>query len=221
MSINRKERILFEKWASHRDWFVCDGVVSEAHYLASKIKLCFVLKEVNDEGGGGWDLREFLRSGGRPATWDNVARWAFCIENLDEDISWQTLESLCESEKTRILRTICAMNLKKSPGTHTTERSSFSAIVREDQQFILQQYEIYDPDITVCCGTGWEFREVLGLGCVELFETSRGIKWFKDNNGCPIVIFPHPEARIQDSILAYAFVDAIREIIRITELSGV
>ena len=68
MSIAKQEMELFEEWSKSREYFVTDGVVSETDYSASKLKLCFVLKEVNDLHGGGWDLREFLRGGGRPAS---------------------------------------------------------------------------------------------------------------------------------------------------------
>jgi len=46
MSISSKEAALFEEWKGNREDFVYDGVVSEHDYLQSKIKLCFVLKEV-------------------------------------------------------------------------------------------------------------------------------------------------------------------------------
>jgi len=46
MSISSKEAALFEEWKGNREDFVYDGVVSKHDYLQSKIKLCFVLKEV-------------------------------------------------------------------------------------------------------------------------------------------------------------------------------
>ena len=60
MSIYEDETKLFDSWIGKRDGFVVDGVVSEEHYINSPLKLRFVLKEVNDEGGGGWDLRQFI-----------------------------------------------------------------------------------------------------------------------------------------------------------------
>lgn len=123
MSIKERESELFHKWENNRVGFVTDGVVSEQDYLNSKIKLCFVLKEVNDEHGGGWDLREFIRTGSRSQTWNNVTRWVKSINNGNDDIPWANLESISEKQRIDTLRTICAMNLKKSPGTHTTVRA--------------------------------------------------------------------------------------------------
>ena len=74
MTIGQKEEVLFNKWSANRQGFVSDGVVDEDSYLNSMPKIMFLLKEVNDRKGGGWDLREFLRNGARSQNWDNVTR---------------------------------------------------------------------------------------------------------------------------------------------------
>lgn len=63
MSITEQEKELFALWSVNRKGFVFDGVVSETDYLASGLKVCFVLKEVNDIDGGDWDLRQFVHGG--------------------------------------------------------------------------------------------------------------------------------------------------------------
>lgn len=212
MNIATKESNLFEAWKGNRAGFVFDGVVSPADYLESKIKLCFVLKEVNDLGGGRWDLREFIKGGARWQTWDNVARWVTCLRDINSDVKWPELAHIDDNFRKNVLRSICAFNLKKSPGGHTTERASFNAVVSEDKDWISKQYDIYNADITVCCGTGWDFRWVLDLDNDEVFETTRGIKWFMNKQNKPVFIYAHPAARIQDSVIVYALIDAIREV---------
>ena len=64
MSIRYEEERLFSVWSNGRSGFVTDGVADERLYRESETKLLFVLKEVNDLGGGGWDLREFVRKNG-------------------------------------------------------------------------------------------------------------------------------------------------------------
>lgn len=212
MSIKKRESELFYKWESNRVGFVTDGVVSEEDYLNSKIRLCFVLKEVNDEHGGGWDLREFIRTGSRPQTWNNVTRWVNTINHANDDIPWAKLESISEKQRIDTLRSICAMNLKKSPGTHTTVRADFDTVVSQDKAFIKEQYEIYNPDLTVCCGTGWDLRFALDLNDEQVYETSRGIKWFVNKQNKPVIMYAHPAARVQYSLLVYGLIDAVREI---------
>ncbi|WGC86175.1 hypothetical protein [Aeromonas caviae] len=78
-----------------------------------------MLKEVNDPDGGGWDLREFIADGARSQTWNNVARWVDGIRNIERDIPWKEFDDINEEDRQSSLKSICAMNLKKSPGTHT------------------------------------------------------------------------------------------------------
>ena len=212
MSISEKENDLFKTWQGTREGFVFDGVISEQEYLKSNLKLCFVLKEVNGLGGGGWDLREFIRSGARSQTWNNIVRWVTCARNIKTNVNWSDLEEIDDTRRKNVLSSICAMNLKKSPGGHTTEKASFNAAVTEDKEFIQKQYAIYRPDITICCGTGWELRWALDLNEEEVFETSRGIKWFMNKDNKPVFIYAHPAARVQDSLLVYGLIDAIREV---------
>lgn len=212
MNIYQQEESLFNRWVGKREGFVLDGVVSEEHYINSSLKLCFVLKEVNDEGGGGWDLRQFIREGARAQTWDNISRWVKCISKLNQDLNWAELAEITEDDRKDTLKLICAMNLKKSPGSHTTIRASFNKVVAEDKDYIHKQYSIYNPDITICCGTGWDFRWALALDETEVFETSRGIHWFLNNEGKVVIMFAHPAARVQDSLLVYGLADAVREI---------
>ena len=216
MDIFEKEQSLFNDWKGAREGFVFDGVVSATDYNKSKIKLCFVLKEVNDEHGGGWDLREFIRDGARPQSWNNITRWVKSIQSADRDIKWSMLEDITKEDRIEYLRSICAMNLKKSPGTHTTVRANFESVVSEDKSFIKKQYAIYDPDITVCCGTGWDLRYALDLNEGEVFETSRGIKWFLSATQKPVIMYAHPAARVQYSLLVYGLIDAVREIVNTT-----
>lgn len=214
MNFAEQEMKLFDEWSKNRNGFVSDGVVSETDYLKSDIKLCFILKEVNDLHGGGWDLRKFIRDGARPQTWANIARWVQCIQNCSEDIPWSSLEAVTTELRAKVLRTICAMNLKKSPGTHTTVQATFEAVVEEDKSFIKRQYNLYNPDITICCGTGWDLRYALELEDDRVYETARGIKWFNNSQDKPVIMFSHPAARVHDSLLVYGLSDAVREIMQ-------
>ena len=53
-----------------------------------------------------------------------------------------------------VLRSICVINLNKSPGTHTTKIAKLKKVATEDAVLIRSQYAIYDPDLTICGGTG-------------------------------------------------------------------
>ena len=212
MSINEAEEKLFLQWQANRDGFVRDGVISEEEYLASKPKIAFVLKEVNDPGGGGWDLRTFVSNGGRPQTWNTIARWVYGIRNITSIPDWSFFENITNEFRAETLKSICVLNLKKSPGTHTTDHASLNAVANEDKEQIQKQYSLYDPDLTICGGTGDLFKMVIGHESASWKKTKRGIWWYERSVGKFVVSFAHPEARVQSSLLVYGLLDAIQEI---------
>ncbi len=213
MSIRASEEELFAEWRAKRPGFVADGVADEDAYLQSSRKLLFVLKEVNDVDGGGWDLRKFVRDGGRAQTWNNITRWVEGIRRLTEDIPWNELAEIDEERRRDTLRTIAAINLKKSPGGHTTDLVALAKVAEEDKVLLNRQFSLYDPDVIVCCGTSDTFHLLVSLCAQPQWRcTHRGIWFHEYKAGKYIVAFSHPEARCAPSLLYYGLIDAMREI---------
>lgn len=102
MSIKEEEKILFDKLRETNPIVVEDGIVDEDEYKASRYKILYVMKEVN--GGEGWNLKEFLKDGGRSQTWNNIARWTEGILNLENDFKWDYLESNNEDRRKIMLK---------------------------------------------------------------------------------------------------------------------
>ena len=216
MNIRQQEETLFKEWRAVRPAFVADGVVDESAYLASKTKLLFVLKEVNDPDGGNWDLREFMRSGGRPQTWNNVARWIEGIRNLSSEIAWKQLVPIDAQRRISALQSVAAMNLKKTPGGHPTNLEELNKVAAEDWQFLNRQFNLYDPDIVICCGRPARdtFHSLIDFGVEESWQmTSRGVMFHEFRPGKYVVSYDHPGALVADNILYYGLVDALREIL--------
>jgi hypothetical protein len=219
------EQKLFDKWAKTRQGFSPDGIVDEQLYLASKPKILLVLKEVNSKTDTPVDLKDFLKNGayGRRPTWDNVARWIYGIRNLDKEIDWSQLDEgnfLTEIRK-ELLPTICVINVKKSPGGHTTDNSHLWTIAENDKDLLKEQFDLYynnpktRPDLIICGGsaTSDTFNALVDIpDKTDWKKTSRGIYYFGFDNGRYLIKYTHPEARVQDSILHYGLMDAIREI---------
>jgi hypothetical protein len=220
MTVAQKEQELFNRWRQSRLEFVPDGIVDEELYLASSPKILFVMKEVNSEGNSDWDLRDFIRDGARPQTWDNVTRWVIGIRRLPEDIQWQELKDITEEQRREQLKSICVMNLKKSPGSHTTNKNELAEAALKDKDFLNEQFYLYNPDLVICGGdvTCDRFQESVQLKYDEKWTiTKRGV-WFTKFNGNKILVsFVHPEARVDDHLKYYGLVDAVREIFSKTE----
>lgn len=215
MSIVKREEAIFNEWRKRWPKLVSDGVVDEEAYLASQPRLLFLLKEVNDEGGGGWSLCEFLRKGARAQTWDNITRWVMGIRALPSDLRWmEDLENIDESVRTDTLHSIAVMNLKKSPGGYVTENKKFRQVAVGDREFIRHQIDLYDAHLLICCGSvvGDTLEEIYGSDVIEWQITRRGTYYSNWPGGNSLIYFSHPEARVTPSILHYSLIDAVREL---------
>ena len=211
MTIKEKENILFDKLGKENPAIVEDGIVDENEYLSSKYKILYVMKEVNSSEA--WDLRKFLYDGGRPQTWDNIARWTQGILNLDKEYSWEELSKNNEERRKTDLKKIGSINLKKTGGGYTSKIKEISKAARENKAIIKNQIEIYKPDIIICCGTAGDLlNSVLEPKEINWSMTQRGVEYIKDGQKL-IISYSHPEARIRDAYLYYPLIDAVREIL--------
>lgn len=213
-SISRKEAALFAEWRKRRPDLVTDGVVDEDQYGNSEIKLLFVLKEVNDPGGGEWDLREFIREGARWQSWNNITRWVEGIRALPGDLDWASLETIDQPRRKESLASIAAMNLKKSPGGHTTVSAELGEAAEVDRDRLRQQFNLYRPNLVICCGreTSDLFHSTMDFETVDWQRTSRGVWYHEPVRSQVIIEYAHPAARCANSLLHYGLVDAVREI---------
>lgn len=170
------------------------------------------MKEVNSYQNGGWSLAEFISNGAIPQTWDNIARWTEGILNLEKDFDWEYLSGDNDLRRDKYLKKIASINLKKTPGRHTSIAKEISMGAKNNKEIIKKQVDIYQPNIIICCGTSGLFvKDCLESGLTWQM-TSRGIEYMILDNTI-IVSFSHPEARVADQYLYYALIDAIREIL--------
>jgi hypothetical protein len=214
--IRNQEEALFDEWsrAMRIANFAKDGIVCERKYKASKPRLLFVLKETNDSKKN-FDLRKFIASGARAYTWDNVARWANGIRNVDKRLRWEEVKTITPEQRAKHLASVAAINMKKSPGGHTTDAKLFRKAFEQDKEFIRRQIALYKADLVVLCGSivVEGFRLVCGSDFAGPWRTtSRGIEFVEYQPGKFAVSYAHPEARVQDCLLFYGLVDAVREI---------
>ncbi|MCX7000732.1 MAG: hypothetical protein NT106_10645 [Candidatus Sumerlaeota bacterium] len=215
MTIREAEESLFAQWRKDREGFVADGVVDEESYLSSNPKLLVVMKEVNDPGGGDWDLRQFIAEGARSQTWDNITRWVHGIRRLPSELPWAQLSEITEESRRSTLRSISAINVKKSPGGHTTDNKALWGISGADKKYFNRQFALYNPDITICCGSVTSnilHRLVDFTPPPKWLMTTRGVLYHERAPEKFVISYAHPEARVADCLLFYGIVDALREI---------
>ncbi len=214
MSIAKQEKELFAQWEKVRNPFVRDGVVCEEAYQDSKLKIAFVLKEYSQETDGNYDLRENELK--NPCyMWLQVARVLHGIRMLDlpPDEQQEFVREMHQS--------ICAFNLDKTGGHSQTVAMRLALVAMKDQKFIQDQFAIYDPDLTICCGindTFEIFQYAVGQENYPKENTSQGMPWYQKSSNKYVVGINHPAWPGWSHTYTESVICAIKEICQQNEL---
>jgi hypothetical protein len=210
MTLREKEKELFDEWRKKRPKFIPDGVIDEKGYLKSPLKVLYILKEVN--GGENWDLRDYMKGGGRSATMSNIARWQYAIENFEEDISFSKINNISQSFRQAIFKNIAVLNIKKEPVGASAKSKEIWTYSWDDREFIRKQVTLYNPDIVICCGTGEMVKERELITSFKKWSISKlGVEYYK--NGKLILNFVHPQQRkITKKDLFIKLLETLREL---------
>lgn len=216
MGITEQQNKIFNELRKINPGIIDDGVVDETEYTSALYRIMYVLKEVN--GGFGWSLCKHLKNGGRQqvhdATWDNIARWTEGILSLPNELAWSQLENACEKRRERMLPKICAVNVKKTAGSYTSDSKQIYVEALNNAEILKKQLELYSPHIVICCGTEKAFVEACyPKQRIKWQMTTRGV-WYFMYDSKIIISFSHPAARVKDCYLYYALMDAVREILK-------
>lgn len=168
--LEREQARLMARWqdrhlslGKHR--FVADGAVCPDEYLASSPKICFLLKEAHfDEPDS---IARRLAAGHMSQMWAAVAEWAYGIRHATAGGPLPKRPSLSPEEKTRILRSVAVVNVKKSEGMSESDYGDLLDYVEADRDLLREQIEMLDPDVIVCCNYSSFLRAVYGAGITE------------------------------------------------------
>lgn len=193
--INEQNKV-FEKHRKKYDEFCEDGIVSGLDYIMSNYKICYILKETNSSTG--FDLAKFVREGCCGATWNNISRWtAGILFNKEFD----DFKSISKDDRIKYLAPIAAINLKKTPGSASSDYRIISKFAEDDKAYIIDELRAIDPEIIICCGTGDIFIEEI------LDKNPRDFEKVKDNDDLfyywhkdkLIIKYRHPQWRRKTS----------------------
>lgn len=222
-----KENQLFLEWKeivkeqSPTAIFVTDGVVDEEVWNHTKIKVLYLLKEVNgaDEE---WDERDYLKNYNVDPTYvkthsptiDTLIKWQFGINN-GKDIPWDKTEKMAmeKNTQTSMLEQICLVNIKKTAGGGIVNWEKFDAYFtnQENQLRLKKQLDFYSPNVVICGGTAWHLCQIKGWNYDEWSQTKRGVRYFKDDTTV-YLDFCHPNNRGPKNMIYYALLDALEEL---------
>jgi len=210
MTKTKKLNNLFNKWRKIKEYqgyaFINDGIIDEQEWNKTNPKLLFIFKElVGDKKGEDWDLRELFFIGSKGENNENyyrtskmLAMWAKGI--TEGFISYKLILKQYKDFhfnpefRSRYLRKISVMNIKKMPDAAGTEQGSLFSWVRNTKEFIYKEIEIISPNIIIICGPREEINKIVFKHNNENFNmTANGIYYYKHLKGWLIINYYHPQ----------------------------
>ncbi len=191
----KEEEALFCKWRKKRTNFIQDGIVCQRNYNMSKIKVLYVLKEVNGADGG-WNFLSFLENGGQWKTWNNIVRWQYGIENIDnfQNNNYKNVDKVYNQKRKTYLKNIAVINLKKESGGSSSNMKEIEQYCEEDKELLQKQIELYKPDLIIGCGVGYLIKNKNLVKLSDWKTTKNNVKYAYNNN-LIVIRYHHPQIR--------------------------
>lgn len=178
---------LFERWRNEtglsKENFSEDGIIDPTIWFSeeeeAKPKILFVLKETNSQ----CNLPNYLRSGKRWQTWNNITRWAYLLRHLKEqpyDEMWRKVSKINQDNRRYHLSRIAVINVKKQPGSSSTDtKKLITAFEQKNQKYLPSEIALLGHlDYIVCCGVGVAH-------CLS--------QCYKAPEGTTVIKFKHPQ----------------------------
>ncbi|MBO1906559.1 hypothetical protein KHP60_16045 [Microvirga sp. 3-52] len=206
------ENALFDRWVDHRyPGFLKDGAGKD--FASQSFRIVYLLKEAVCEPATDplirfkwWDYRDFMNGGGQAATWNNLSRWT---AHLLDGASYGDVADMRKEQRTRLQRRIAAVNLKKIPGTSTSDMSEIEHFALEDAQFLREQLSIYRPDLIVACGTFEIAERVLNLTPADRVKWGERHFHRRHPDFGVLTSFWHPQSRLSKKKLFRSFTEMV------------
>ncbi|MFR7871729.1 MAG: hypothetical protein ACLU2L_04390, partial [Fenollaria timonensis] len=154
-----------------------------------------------------------VREGCCGDTWNNVSRWtAGLLFNKEFD----DVKSISKDDRIKYLAPIAAINLKKTPGSASSNNKVIRQFARDDKAYSIDELKAIDPEIIICCGTGDIFIEEILDKKSSDFENVKNNDdlYYYWHNDKLILKYMHPQPRgISSKYLFDNLVPYVKEII--------
>ena len=211
ISIEIDEKKLFAKWGERE--ITHDGVVTIEEYLASKVKVLYILKESNDfPSGPNFTLKDFIKNGARWQSWNNIARWQHGIQTYYQTGTAEYKNHVNLTDRKNTLKDIAVMNLKKETGGAKSKDLEILNHTIKDFSLLKEQLNLYRPDIIICCGTGdIVVQQGLFNDIRQSLESINKTRYIIDSKTLLIKYF-HPQAYKNKKILFDTLMEVIKDV---------
>ncbi len=155
---------------------ITDGIVNNDEYFDADPKILWILKEpydLDNDGTETWSLSGLLNdskklhtAGGVKTTWYPIIYIMYSVFN--EFPLWDDMENI-EKDDSMIdaLKKMAIMNVQKFPADTSTDNADISEAYRQHSQILLDQINVYKPDIIIGANTVKLFLKDLDVNVDE------------------------------------------------------
>jgi len=224
VSIREQENELLDQWINS-DLIVKDGIVDEKIFINLDSKVLVIMKETNnylhkDKKNIGYrDLRVFLKEGARGATWNNIVRWTFGLQNLNRDIDevWDDISYVNDKRRREHLVTIGSINLKKRPGSSMTNRAELDLETEKNITLLRKQIALYSDMNFILCGSRDVTDEIIKhnlFGALKFRQHKDTYVQVAEYDKTLVISYYHPQVRGKGSgskVLFYNLIQSVKD----------
>lgn len=160
-----------------------------------------------------WDLKEYLKNGARGPSWNNITRWIIGINNIEKHINWDEIDYIDHEKRKEILSSIGIINIKKEIGKSESNNQELEWYAKNNRKFLLEQINIYDPELIICCGTSYYYNFISKTN-KKWSQSSYGVDYYERKEGKYVISWKHPQWRVSGNMMYYPLIESIREILK-------
>lgn len=150
---------------------ICDGVCDIAGYLETKPRIMWILKEPYDDftvsgkaKGGAWSFTKHFKN---EDVWKDEDMWKLIIQvnsAIHNDCKWKDLNYIEDDPNMAAeLKKTAYINVGKMPGDTSSPKNHMLQCYQDWKEIILEQIDLYAPDVIIFGYTFYLFKEDLEL----------------------------------------------------------
>jgi hypothetical protein len=178
--------------------FVIDGIIDLEKYLNAKYRILWVLKEASSNDTWSYLVKfkdiVWLKEKGKSVP--TLKRIIYTTYGILRDCEWHEIPDAKNEKAFEPLQEIAIINIKKIPGSSTSDDKIIQQAYYENQELLRMQINVYNPDIIIFGNTLQYFykSDFHGLETAEKQNTNYGNAFYDTGDKLYIHTW-HPAVR--------------------------
>ncbi|WP_123908301.1 hypothetical protein [Flavobacterium psychrophilum] len=194
-----------------------DGIINIDNYLASDLKIMWILKEPNSSEELNWrdEIGNLKTETGTKYGWSGTFNPIIYVSyGILNNQNWNQIPYTNDNpEIIEVLKSIAFVNVKKTPGESVSFDNEIHEYHSNNKEILIKQIKYYQPNVIICGNT----FQYIGVDVKEIFkelefEYDENSKMSKHHNTEIIIIDAfHPNARKNKEIYCDYIINSVNE----------